>query len=267
MLSRFHQRSPLGLALLLLLSACVVEEVDDTSPTGPSGPGGELSVGGALTNLSGTEGLARRYAFNASGTVTITTSGGSGDADLFIGLGSPPSLDVFACASQGDSNNESCTVEANGTVHVMVYGFTSYSGVRLAAVGGSGGGGGGGGGGGSSDLRCPGSLPIGYQCLQAGSTQAPARYDLPVLHGTWVEPAFEVCMTLNSSGTSNFRYRSGFPPESGRWGALVSAAGQLLPNSGAFYVATGSGDSQIALLTWNGSGFAGYTFQRRACPW
>lgn len=257
------------LPLLLLVSACeIIEEDEDTSPTGPSGPGsGALAPGSSVSNLSGTEGLARRFSFSASGTVTISTSGGSGDADLFVRNGTPPTLSEYDCSSEGGSTEESCTIDANGTVHVMLYGYSSYSGVRLSASGGGGTGGGGGGGGGTLNLRCPGSLPVGYQCLTAGSTQAPGQYNLPTLHGTWVESSFEVCMTLNSNGTSGFRYRSGFPPESGRWGALVNAAGQRQPNSSTYYVATGSGDPQIALLTWNGSGFVGFSFQRRACPW
>jgi hypothetical protein len=111
-------------------------------------------------------------------------------------------------------------------------------------------------------------LPNGYQCITAGSQQAPAQYNLSALHGTWVESSREVCMTLSSNGTSSFRYKSGFPAETGRrWGALVSANGQRQPNSSTYYVATGSGDPQIALLTWNGSSFAGFQFRRASCTW
>jgi hypothetical protein len=258
-----------GVVMLpLLLSACELleEESDDTSPTGPGSSGsGSLSLGSSVSNLSGSEGLARRFSFSASGPVTVASTGGSGDADLYVRNGTPPTLSEYDCSSEGGSTEESCTIDANGTVHVMLYGYSSYSGVRLSAS--SGGGSGGGGGGGGLNLRCPGSLPAGYQCLSAGSQQAPAQYNLPTLHGTWVESSFEVCMTLNSNGTSGFRYRSGFPPESGRWGALVNAAGQRQPNNTTYTVATGSGDPQIAVLTWSGSSFAGFGFQRRSCPW
>ena len=117
------------------------------------------------------------------------------------------------------------------------------------------------------NLRCPGTLPSGYQCLSRNGQQAPGRFSLPALHGTWVESSREVCMTLGSGGTASFRYRSGFPAETRPWGALVSATGQLQPSASAFYVSTGSSDAQIALLTWNGSGFSGYAFQRGSCPW
>jgi len=274
--SPFYTRAWLAIPLVLLTTACPLfeDEDDDDSSTGPSSTSsGSLAVGSAITGLSGTEGLARRYSFNASGSVTISMSGGSGDPDLFVRVGTPPTLTTYDCASQGSSTTESCTIDANGTVHVMVYGFSNYSGVRLAASSGSSGGGSGGGGtvpSGNLNLRCPGSLPNGYHCLTAGSSQAPGRYvGLPVLYGVWEESSFGVCMTLTSSGTSSFRYQSGFPAETNRrWGALVNASGQLQPSDSQFYVATGSGDPQIALLTWSGSRFVGFNFRPvNQCRW
>src|SRR5690606_28338609 len=72
-------------------------------------------------------------------------SGGSGDADLYVRRGSPPTTSQWDCRPYRTGNNESCSFSspASGTWHVMVRGYTSFSGVTLTASynGGSGGGG------------------------------------------------------------------------------------------------------------------------------
>ena len=124
-------------------------------------------------------------------------------------------------------------------------------------------------GGGALNLVCPGSLPTGYQCLQTGSQQAPGRFDIQSLHGTWVEASAQVCMTLSNNGASSFKYRSGFPAGSGKWGALVTRTGAFQPASGPYYVFTGANDPQISLLTFDASSnrFIGWGFAKGSCPW
>ena len=122
----------------------------------------------------------------------------------------------------------------------------------------------------SLNLVCPGSLPSGYQCLNSGSAVVPGKFDIPELHGTWVDTGFEVCMTLNSNGTSSFKYRFGSAVNNRRWGALMSRTGQHQPTSGPYYVFTDSNDPQIALLGYDSSRslpFVGWGFRRTTCPY
>jgi hypothetical protein len=138
---------------------------------------------------------------------------------------------------------------------------------------GTGGTGGSGGSGGTLNLVCPGSLPSGYQCVSNAGVQAPARYNIPALQGTWVESSAEVCMTLGSNGSSAFKYKPGSfgsgGSTSGLWGALVNKSGQFQPTSGPYYVFTGATDAQIKLLTFDPTTgrFLGWGFVKGSCPW
>ena len=121
--------------------------------------------------------------------------------------------------------------------------------------------------GGGLNLLCPGTLPAGYQCLSNAGQLAPGLFNNPVIWGTWIERSAGVCMTLSSTGASEFKYKKGIGASAGltstgRWGALVSNTGQLQPGSSAYYVFTGSTDPQIKLLTFNGTGFVGWQFAR-----
>jgi len=66
-------------------------------------------------------------------TLTISISGGSGDADLYVRLGSQPTTSTFNCRPFLTGNNETCTFNAPaaGSYFVMIRGFTAYSGVTL----------------------------------------------------------------------------------------------------------------------------------------
>lgn len=217
----------------------------------------------------------------ATGQVTLLTSGssttspgvyfqcdGDGYADgLLTGTVTVVSRTVdtkansaaFTIELTGARTNESNALTFSGTV------TASFTGTDNGSSGSSGAGGSSG----NLNLVCPGSLPSGYQCVTNAGQTAPARYNVPVLHGTWVEQSFQVCMTLNSNGTSSFRYKSGFGPTSGQWGALVNKSGQFQPTSGPYYVFTGSTDAQIKLLSFDASSsrFVGWGFQKGSCPW
>ena len=89
-----------------------------------------------VTGLSGAAGTQTVFTLavpvNASNLV-FATSGGSGDADLYVKAGSPPTLASFDCKSETVTTAESCTIASpsTGTYHAMVHGFTAYSGVTL----------------------------------------------------------------------------------------------------------------------------------------
>ncbi len=65
----------------------------------------------------------------------IQISGGTGDADLYVKLGQTPTLASYDCRPYQIGNYEACdfTNPAAGTYYIMLYGYTAFSGVTLAA--------------------------------------------------------------------------------------------------------------------------------------
>src|SRR6201991_2352610 len=66
----------------------------------------------------------------------IAISGGSGDADLYVRLGSAPTTSTYDCRPFVTGNTESCTATAPqaGTYFIMINGFSAFSGVTLKAT-------------------------------------------------------------------------------------------------------------------------------------
>ncbi|WP_125721914.1 S8 family peptidase [Pseudoalteromonas rubra] len=100
--------------------------------------GNELEDGVAKTSLSGSKGSQTFYTFEVgSGVsqVTFTMSGGTGDADLYVRANAKPTTSVWDCRPYEGGNNEVCTIDnpASGTYHVMMNGYSAYSGVSLKA--------------------------------------------------------------------------------------------------------------------------------------
>ncbi len=97
-----------------------------------------LLVGTPHTGLSGTSGSERFFAVTVPAGATslsIATSGGTGDADLYVRYGEVPTYWMFDCGSSSGSTADQCDVSfpLPGTYYVMVRGFGSYSGVTLSA--------------------------------------------------------------------------------------------------------------------------------------
>jgi uncharacterized protein YfaP (DUF2135 family) len=65
--------------------------------------------------------------------VKFETTGGTGDADLFVKLGSTPTSSSYDCKSGGGTSAEICTINAPqaGTYYVRLYGYSAASGVTL----------------------------------------------------------------------------------------------------------------------------------------
>lgn len=98
-----------------------------------------LTSGAPLTNLSGAEGSRQFFQISVPAgatTLTVSTSGGTGDADLFVRFGTPPSTASFDCSSEGDSNAESCVIGGPGAGiwYVLIEGWTAYAGLTLTAT-------------------------------------------------------------------------------------------------------------------------------------
>ncbi|GIU11999.1 MULTISPECIES: PKD domain-containing protein [unclassified Shewanella] len=68
-------------------------------------------------------------------SVNINTSGGSGDADLYVRIEQEPNLSDFDCRPYKAGNKESCIFEEAraGTYHVMLRGYNDFDNVQLLA--------------------------------------------------------------------------------------------------------------------------------------
>ncbi|MFT4927119.1 MAG: serine protease [Phenylobacterium sp.] len=110
---------------------------DVTTPPPPPPPvAGVLDNGIPHTGLSGASGSEQNFtmAVPAGATnVSITMSGGtSGDADLYTRFGSAPTTSSYDCRPYVSGNNETCTgTSDNGTYHVMLRAYSTFSGVSL----------------------------------------------------------------------------------------------------------------------------------------
>ncbi len=99
---------------------------------------GACEDGGTESNLSGAAGSEDRYYLDVPAcatTFTVTSSGGTGDVDLYVRLDNQPTLSTFDCRSWTPTNNEVCTFQspAAGRYHILVYGYSAYTGLSLDA--------------------------------------------------------------------------------------------------------------------------------------
>jgi hypothetical protein len=107
-----------------------------------SGGGGSattLQSGVPVSSLSGSQGSLKYYKITVpSGrtSLTITTSGGSGDVDLYVKRGSQPSTSDWTYRSWTTSTSETVTVNSptSGDWYITLHGYASYSGVTLRAT-------------------------------------------------------------------------------------------------------------------------------------
>ncbi|MCY7294007.1 S8 family serine peptidase [Alteromonas sp. a30] len=100
--------------------------------------GGATGNTATLNNLSGSRGEFLNYTYTVPAgmsSLEVTTSGGSGDADLYIRLGQAPTTSNYDCRSNGGSNSEVCTFNnpTPGTYHIGIRGYSSFSGLNLTA--------------------------------------------------------------------------------------------------------------------------------------
>lgn len=108
--------------------------VADHVAGGTPPPGG---ANGGDTNITLSSKAWSRYTVEIPAGATnlsVTTAGGSGDADLYIRSGSQPSTSSYDCRSWTSGNTESCTVAtpSAGTMHIGIHGYTAVSGVNMS---------------------------------------------------------------------------------------------------------------------------------------
>ncbi|MEZ8061763.1 MULTISPECIES: M4 family metallopeptidase [Vibrio] len=101
-----------------------------TPPTGNI-----LTKGTPIANLSGSQNSQTFYTFTveSASNVTVSMSGGSGDADLYVKSGSKPTTSSYDCRPYRPGNTEQCNVIAQPdvTYHVLLRGYSNYSGLTL----------------------------------------------------------------------------------------------------------------------------------------
>lgn len=94
-----------------------------------------VGVGPLGFSVGNTQWYVIQVPANAS-QLTITTSGGTGDVDLYVRQGALPTISTFDCASESPTTAEQCGL-ANppaGAYYVMLFAFATYSGVTLTAT-------------------------------------------------------------------------------------------------------------------------------------
>ncbi|CAH9054040.1 hypothetical protein PSECIP111951_00946 [Pseudoalteromonas holothuriae] len=110
-------------------------QADITSGSNPTQP----QPGGATeSNLSSTSGQWLHYTIDVPAGMTnftVTTSGGSGDADLYVKQGSQPTSSSYECRSWNSGNSEVCTFTnpTAGKWHLSLNAYSSFSGLTLSA--------------------------------------------------------------------------------------------------------------------------------------
>ena len=110
------------------------------------GGGTVLTRGVPVTGLTATTGNSLNYTMvvpAGSTNLTFTTSGGTGDADLYVKFGSAPTDTVYDCRPFAGGNAETCTFAAPsaGTWYVRLKAYSTFSGVSLVGNYTTGGGG------------------------------------------------------------------------------------------------------------------------------
>lgn len=138
-----------GLLLILLASlmACGGGGGDDSDgsqgDTG-GGSGGDTSGGSGtlissgvpVTGISGTEGSQHLYRIDVpsgSTKLTATTTGGTGDVDMYVRYGAPPEAGSFDCESENFDSEETCEADTPtvGAWYILLLGYEAHSGVTL----------------------------------------------------------------------------------------------------------------------------------------
>jgi len=116
-------------------------ETAGPTPTPTPVPGDQGLVSGQLVpDLAGAQGSSLRYTIEVpAGTsrLRVRLAAGLGDPDLYVRAGQQPTTSTYDCRSfNGGGLRETCTLEspAPGTYHILVQGYSAYSGSSLVAT-------------------------------------------------------------------------------------------------------------------------------------
>jgi uncharacterized protein YkwD len=97
-----------------------------------------LTNGTAITGLSGARNAIQTFRIDVPANATnlvFKLSGGTGDADLYVKLGTPPTQQSYDIRPYLNGNDESGSVPTpmTGTYFVMLHAYRAYSGASLVA--------------------------------------------------------------------------------------------------------------------------------------
>lgn len=103
------------------------------------GGGNVLTNGVPVSNLSGSTGTMLMYTIavpSGQTSLVVKTSGGTGDADLYVKRGAAPTTSSYDGRGYTSGNAETVTISnpVAGTFYVGVYGYSAFSGVTLTAT-------------------------------------------------------------------------------------------------------------------------------------
>ncbi len=109
------------------------------STGGGGGGGGGLQNGVPVTGQAGAANKELSYTVTIPAgrtTLTIASSGGTGDVDLYVKKGSAPTTASYDCRPYLSGNAETCTFNspAAATYYVKLRGYSAFSGVSLKAT-------------------------------------------------------------------------------------------------------------------------------------
>jgi vibriolysin len=107
-------------------------------PPPPPPGGGVLTNNTPVSNLSGATGSDSAWTIvvpSGQTNLTVTITGGTGDADMYVKFGSAPTSTVYDCRPYLNGNAETCTFSppSAGTYYINLHGYAAYSGVTLKA--------------------------------------------------------------------------------------------------------------------------------------
>ncbi|HEY8683953.1 MAG TPA: pre-peptidase C-terminal domain-containing protein [Rhodanobacter sp.] len=109
------------------------------STGGGGGGGGGLQNGVPVTGQAGAANQELNYTVVIPAgrtTLTIASSGGTGDVDLYVKKGSAPTTTVYDCRPYKTGNAETCTFSAPAaaTYYIKLRGYSAFTGVSLKAT-------------------------------------------------------------------------------------------------------------------------------------
>ncbi|MCJ8273234.1 MAG: proprotein convertase P-domain-containing protein, partial [Psychrosphaera sp.] len=97
-----------------------------------------LENGVAKTSLAGAKNNQTFYTIDVPAGATdlkFVTTGGTGDADLYVKFNGNPTTGAYDCRSWASGNTETCNISSvqTGKYHVLINAYSAYSGMSLTA--------------------------------------------------------------------------------------------------------------------------------------
>ena len=94
--------------------------------------------GQVFSNLSGATSSQQSFTqtITTSTKLTVSMSGGTGDADLYVKFGSAPTTSSYDCRPYASGNSETCNIDPaqSGTYYIMVRAYSTFSGVTVQTL-------------------------------------------------------------------------------------------------------------------------------------